>query len=306
MVATIVAAMLCALALASPATASVEFGDSCAANGPKSEVGAPLYEVANPANTLPTTAPLSGVITKFKVNVAPTPGSAPFKFLALHPLSPTSALVLGEAAGTLRAGANVFDARIPVQAGDRIALFRTDSPSTIICKSPTSKSTIGVAVGDPSPGAVDFISETPEQVFRVPLAAVIEPDADGDGFGDETQDGCPQEATTQAVCPLITINALAVRGRNAVTVLVAVNEAAPVSVTGTVKLGKGKTGRLQAPTSSVTPGPIGKFKLKFPATLKSRLKELRPGQSLRLKISAQATNPAGTVSGDNLQVKLKR
>ena len=32
------------------------------------------------------------------------------------------------------------------------------------------------------------------------VAATIEPDADGDGFGDETQDQCPTQATTQGAC----------------------------------------------------------------------------------------------------------
>jgi hypothetical protein len=32
------------------------------------------------------------------------------------------------------------------------------------------------------------------------LQAVMEPDADGDGFGDETQDGCPTQPSTQGAC----------------------------------------------------------------------------------------------------------
>jgi hypothetical protein len=32
------------------------------------------------------------------------------------------------------------------------------------------------------------------------VQAVMEPDADGDGFGDETQDGCPTQASTQGAC----------------------------------------------------------------------------------------------------------
>jgi hypothetical protein len=33
------------------------------------------------------------------------------------------------------------------------------------------------------------------------VSAVVESDADGDGYGDVTQDLCPQSATTQAACP---------------------------------------------------------------------------------------------------------
>jgi hypothetical protein len=38
--------------------------------------------------------------------------------------------------------------------------------------------------------------------FRWNLAAVVESDADGDGYGDVTQDACPQSAATQAACPV--------------------------------------------------------------------------------------------------------
>jgi hypothetical protein len=37
--------------------------------------------------------------------------------------------------------------------------------------------------------------------YRVNVAATIEPDADEDGFGDETQDQCPTDASTQGPCP---------------------------------------------------------------------------------------------------------
>ena len=36
--------------------------------------------------------------------------------------------------------------------------------------------------------------------FRVNATAVLEPDADADGFGDETQDQCPTDASTQGQC----------------------------------------------------------------------------------------------------------
>jgi hypothetical protein len=32
------------------------------------------------------------------------------------------------------------------------------------------------------------------------VQAVMEPDADGDGFGDESQDGCPTQSATQGAC----------------------------------------------------------------------------------------------------------
>ena len=39
-----------------------------------------------------------------------------------------------------------------------------------------------------------------EAANELMVAATIEPDADRDGFGDETQDQCPRQATTQGPC----------------------------------------------------------------------------------------------------------
>ncbi len=51
--------------------------------------------------------------------------------------------------------------------------------------------------GPPAPATHgQFLSQ------RVPVEAVLEADADKDGFGDETQDQCPSDATTQGPCPV--------------------------------------------------------------------------------------------------------
>jgi hypothetical protein len=39
-----------------------------------------------------------------------------------------------------------------------------------------------------------------ESTGELLVAGTIEPDADGDGFGDETQDQCPSQKTTQGAC----------------------------------------------------------------------------------------------------------
>ena len=306
--ATAAVAILGPMALPPSASAATEFGDNCAADYFELSVSYPLFEGSNSANPLPTFAPSSGVITKWKVNISPTPGSGLLRLVALHPVSagsPGSAQVLGESTVRAFGGQNSFDARIPVAAGDRIALGSGEGEETIVCKSESTPGTVGIVLSTPGVGGSVPYVEQPSVPFRVPLAAVLEPDADHDGFGDETQDKCPQVAGTQGPCAPVTIDAVSLAGKNSVTVLVAVNETAPVSVTGTVKLGKGRKAKLKAPTKSLTPGPIGKFKLKFPGSLKERLKQLDVGQSLQLKISAQATNAAGLASSDNLKLKLK-
>jgi uncharacterized repeat protein (TIGR01451 family) len=52
---------------------------------------------------------------------------------------------------------------------------------------------------DPPPNTTAAFSNQFDGV-RVPVAARLEPDADGDGYGDESQDGCPTDATLQDAC----------------------------------------------------------------------------------------------------------
>jgi hypothetical protein len=53
--------------------------------------------------------------------------------------------------------------------------------------------------GDLAPGATDNF-EGPTPAYQFDVSAKLEPDADHDGFGDETQDQCPASAATQGAC----------------------------------------------------------------------------------------------------------
>ena len=56
------------------------------------------------------------------------------------------------------------------------------------------------AVFDPAV-STDFGGANLQAGMRVNISAVLEPDVDGDLFGDLTQDLCPQSKLTQAACP---------------------------------------------------------------------------------------------------------
>jgi hypothetical protein len=55
------------------------------------------------------------------------------------------------------------------------------------------------ADGDLSVGTTSSLFT--QEDFQQDISAVLEPDADHDGFGDETQDQCPTDGTTQGPCP---------------------------------------------------------------------------------------------------------
>lgn len=94
------------------------------------------------------------------------------------------------------------EVRVPVSAGDLIGL---QTPNGVGIRFTTfdgmSASFFDQAVPDGSTATppITWGSSTPM------VSADVEPDADGDGFGDITQDLCPSQSQTQGAClPLIT------------------------------------------------------------------------------------------------------
>jgi len=206
-------------------------------------------------------------------------------------------------------GMNVASVKMQAQPGDRLALHGlpftyAEAPVEgyeFYCNSP--ESVLGGSVGDIALGATTEIPEVLKG--RLPLAATIEPDADNDGFGDETQDKCPQSASTQAPCPTIALESVGVTGRGKATVYVTSSTETPVGVTGTVKLGKGKTATLRGGTQTVAPGKLVPFTVRFSKALRKKLKELPKAKKLTLQLTARATNVIGQVSTDTTTAKLR-
>jgi hypothetical protein len=92
--------------------------------------------------------------------------------------------------------------RIPVSAGDRIGFYSFEMAGSFTCGSPGGGADgEQVAVSDQAPG--DSTTYSSSTGLTIPLSARVEPDADGDGFGDETQDGCPSNPTVQGACPAV-------------------------------------------------------------------------------------------------------
>jgi hypothetical protein len=93
------------------------------------------------------------------------------------------------------------DVSIPVQAGDAIGLW----PGTAVFEAhffQTIAASAGfgavVHVDDLAPNATDGFDGP--NAYQVDVSAKLEPDADHDGFGDETQDQCSTNPSTQGAC----------------------------------------------------------------------------------------------------------
>jgi hypothetical protein len=316
----VTAAGLTALSLgtASPAPAASEVGSRCLANGSASDFTLLQIEQA-PGSPLPLTAPASGVVTKWRVNSGLTSVLAenlrvfratggPNEFQAIAD-SRSEPIVPGE---------NVFDTRIPVRAGDRFGAYAASPSGALYCTTADPADVMGAVHFNAAVGTTQ--AYTPNANFQVALSAVVEPDADGDGYGDETQDQCPKGAAYQGKCPHVTLGVVAVARKRSILLRVRGSSEASVHVFGQVGWGirpkprrdagrsRGKTRLivgLSGGTKNVAPGRATRFRIQLPKAVLRRLGRLTPRESLKAKITAQATDLAGRVTNRRLTVKLK-
>ena len=146
--------------------------------------------------------------------------------------------VVGESTEqTVLKGQNVFDTRIPVQPGDQFGLYGASPSGALYCTAAVGRQTHRrdrLTSASTSARPRRPWSSVNSKASRVAVSAIVEPDVDGDGFGDETQDKCPQSAAFQAECPLISLDQFAVVGRSSITLLVIADHEAPVTVTATI------------------------------------------------------------------------
>jgi hypothetical protein len=304
-----------AFASVSQASAATEFGSAC--TGTAGESVASSVSISHGAGSpLPVAAPVSGVITEWRTTVQLGEGPVPPEAQELlgplyrqglqvyRPAGGDSYTLVGESLGgpLNLSGTSSYPARVPVQAGDHLGLGGTFF--TFYCPETGDAADVtGFVVGTPSIGSTkEFEVETE---FQVPVVAKIEPDVDGDGYGDETQDQCPQSAAYQTACPVVTISSLPTTAKNVVTLHVATSLSAPVGVTATVPLGKGKTATLTAAAQTVAPGTLAAFTLTLTPEVTKALKALPTKKSLTMSITASATNVTGSPSTSATTVPLQ-
>lgn len=153
-------------------------------------------------------APVSGVITKLRIRAYGVGGPAQASFRVGNVTPATGFASATGTAGPVGATATVpafsggatpiteVNGRIPVSAGQHLAV---DGGVNLAATYDSSGSKFSYVFAPPlmaGTGATGSNAVTGELL----VAATIEPDADKDGFGDETQDRCPSDATTRGTC----------------------------------------------------------------------------------------------------------
>ena len=188
-----------------------------ASGGLTSTIGSPTTAAISSAvsNTTPTVwvqaadpsngsyaAAGDGVLTHWSVGVYAV--QAPGGSLALKVVRPGATAgtftIVGEDTRTIPANPDKqtqsFDTRVPVKAGDRLAVYPDGAAQPAADNEPSARVDFGGSPTATVGQTVTLGSSYAGSTLR--LRAEIEPDADGDGYGDVTQDACPGKAAKHA------------------------------------------------------------------------------------------------------------
>jgi hypothetical protein len=193
--AALLAAPTAAYAGTTVGTTPTPTNGSCVAPGDVFQVyrpGAPSTAIQSP-----------GVITSWSFQAGAQPASVALR--VFRPAAQSNQFTIVADAGSQDvapgSGLRSFPTRIPVQSGDFIGL-RTSTDGDGACVKPSSSdygfratTTVGSA---PVGGTLEFGLGSGTEVD---VSAVVEPDRDQDGYGDETQDQCPVYGATPCPTP---------------------------------------------------------------------------------------------------------
>jgi hypothetical protein len=220
-------------------------------------------------------------------------GGTSFKLVGRSDLMPFSDGVLHD-----------FRTRVPVSGGELLGLrAQTASPFVGCVFGAPAGNTYNSETGtDPAPGQTRTLGG-PIDGGRLNVSATLEPDADGDGYGDESQDQCPAGASTHGACSF-TLGALTGK-KLTVTVpgpgTVEVKDAADQSAAGALSAAKRK--RLKPTSATATGAGDVIVKLKLTRSAKRKLE-----QKGKVKVSAAITftPTAGTGSSQTANLRVKK
>jgi len=304
------------------ASARTEAGNPCIADD--SAAGWTVIGLTRPPDVFMQPMIWGDVITRWQVNVAAGKGPLAQRLQVFrHTFAEEEERYrkVGESGEeTLVAGSNAFATRIPLSGEGPSHIGLRGPAETLFCdKQAMTLSAVALEdfpQGESRPFKIESGIGTPVVVFA-------ESDLDRDGYGDETQDGCPRSAATQGDCPTVTVSVSAPRVTpGAIVVQLRTTSEGWVEVKGEVgwklplKAGKGAKGSkrigrrfvasLKATEGkTVLPGTVATFRVPLPKSVKRRLAGLPRGRALRARLTATAEDLAYRETSTELSVKLR-
>ena len=294
-----------ALAVPAPALAATVIGEATGSGTQICTTNYTWVQDATASGSPSYTVPAGGgVITSWSHTVSSdTPAGATMRLKVFRRTGAHTYLTVGHSAVETLTSADlrVFATRIGVQAGDLLGLRTGGTEGTDCYRTGQSGD---VAEQQVTPGLPDlevgatFTSGSPNE-FVLNTAAVVEPDADRDVFGDETQDRCVGTAGAANGCPsTVTIDKLKQKGDTKLKVT------ATVPGAGTLEVGSPSDPALASAAAknslkAVTKNPTANTKQQVKLTLKltkSAIGKLDEAGKLKVKVKAVYT-PVGGPGG---------
>jgi hypothetical protein len=193
------ATALALCASASPATAAVTIGEDTSSAPNNAYIGCTLdpsivcteAQVQHPTKSY--AAPFDGVIVRWRIY-----GFTPVTLRVLRPAGGGAYIGVGSSATEIAGGLGekVFATSLPIHMGDLIGLNISGAGAVGV------NLTAGAVFAHFNPALADGDTRAPTQSIPEALLynADLEPDADGDGFADETQDQCVGQAGSANGC----------------------------------------------------------------------------------------------------------
>lgn len=231
--------------------------------------------------------PSNGVVTKWGLSYVATAMRQPVVLLTLRGSGASWTVTGSSKFEQVLGGPFEFSTRVPVTAGDRLGI----GGKVPHCAAAGAQMSLMPYAGQPIGSTLTVSGSMPNVTPSV--WAQIEPDIDADGFGDETQDLCPQSAAYHAACPVPELSIVRLntaRGFKA-RATTAIETTATVNGSFTMKATKGKKARLVTFKSKkfpIGPGRITSLSLKWPRSLTSALKAIDSRKKLLVKVSVTA------------------
>ncbi len=292
------------------ASASQTVGSNCVANESRpSATAIALYNggsLAPQSNVYP-----GGVITRWRVQAPADQAPIAQRLIVNRQVGEEDDSKVGESAlETIGPGTNEFATRVP--APDYAHVGLTGPDGALFCDH-TDLNTAGLVEGAWPIGETRRFHV--EVNVSVPVVAVVEPDRDHDGYGDETQDGCPQSVLYQSGCPLVRLDAVARAKPGAIFVDVTPTAEAKVYAWGHVNWGVEPNGDQGHRRRTIGLGPTKyrwlaggvatRIKLLLPKAVIRRLNRTPRRETLRAKVFVHSMDLAGRPSTEKLAVVLR-
>jgi hypothetical protein len=301
---------------ASPAHAATQLGQLQPPNEAPC-TGSTTITVEVEPGTTPYRVPADGVITSWQTRTGAHGGTAALKVMRLENEAPEEYLVAavdGPHPVAKETEPLFSGVRIPVQANDYIGL----SANGIDCLfNATSAYKILTFKPDPPAGTeaspIGFSKNLASEIL-----VTVEPDADRDQYGDETQDGCPSDPAVHATpcprpndnrTPKLRLSGKAVQNalkQRAVVVFAKADENVTLKASGSVSM-PGAGFSLQPRSIEVNRNVEARIRLPISRSGVKKLKKaLKKGQKPRATVRVVATDEFGNASKASLGVKLAK